>query len=365
MRRFRYKSILHFGTLQFDGNHSAYFRQNTEKLVVYYVMPRKGKVPNMVRLYIRSKLIEEKKFYSPSNFFLCYFILYINFVRILMKYFSGNEKFYVICGHPLFSFFKSILKIFRNYELVYFVGDYYPGHSILNIIYRTVFNYYHKQIKYRIYISDRLNEIINGKVINNAYVKTIMWGVKPPKKYPQKVKNGLKLCFIGTIRQSHGLEIVLEVLKERKNIQAKILGPCEDNLFRTYLKIIKEYGIEKQVYFPNKFYDMEELAKEVTDCHIGVAFYDVLQAPYYSDPGKVKTYAQLGLPILMTDAAQIVRYIVKFNAGEIVQENVESIMKGIDLMTKNYPSYIKGLKKFNSFFNYKKYYEDKFSFLEN
>ncbi len=365
MKEYRYKNILHFGTLQFDGNHIEYFRANTEKLIVYYVMPRKGKEPNRVRFYLKGNLFDEKVFYSPDNFFLCYFYLYFNFLRILYWYFSRKEKFYIICGHPLFSFFKGTLQIFRKYELVYFVGDYYPGYSLLNIIYRTIFNYYHKQIKYRLYISDRLNKIINGTVIDNEHIKTIMWGVKPPKKYATYTGGLLTLCFIGTIRETQGLKIVIELLRTKKDIKVKILGPCEERLFIKYKKLIATYKIEKQVYFPNKFFNMEQLEKETAECHIGVALYDVIEAPYYSDPGKVKTYAQLGLPILMTDAAQVVKYIVKFNAGEIVQEHIESVVKGIELIKGNYQLYIKGLKKFNNYFNYKSYYPERFSFLES
>ena len=107
MKTYRYKSILFFGSLQFCGNLIEYFTEHSEKLVVYYIMPRHDAAQNMVRVYKNGVLEKEEKFYSPENIFLCYSLLYINYIKILFTDFTGKENFYVICGHPLFSFFNS------------------------------------------------------------------------------------------------------------------------------------------------------------------------------------------------------------------------------------------------------------------
>src|SRR6266480_3277228 len=172
MTKFRYKNILFFGSLQFCGNLIEYFMENTEKLVVYYIMPRNASAQNMARIYKKGILQEQQKFYSPNNIILCYLMLYLNYLIILFKYFKRGDTFYIICGHPLFSFFNSFWKFFRNFKIVYFVGDYYPGTNYLNIIYRYVTNYYHKKSTYRTYLSDRLNQVMNGRVINTKNIKT-------------------------------------------------------------------------------------------------------------------------------------------------------------------------------------------------
>lgn len=362
IKTLRYRNILLFGSLQFCGNIVEYFSENTEKLVVYYLMPRKGREPNMVRLFLQGNVKEEKVFYSPSTFLLCYIVLYGNFVWILFRYFSRNEKFFVICGHPLFSFFKSILRLFRQYKIVYFVGDYYPRRSLVNVIYQTVSHYYHDRACYRTYISDRLNKKYNRKVINTRNVKTVMWGINPSVYRDKDPRRALQLCFIGAIRPSHGLLLALELLKEKKDMKIKVLGTCEESLFKEYKKVIQKWGIEKQVYFPNRF--ILQLEEEAGNCHIGVALYTLNEGTYYADPGKVKAYAQLGLPIIMTDAAEVAEYIKKFKAGEIVTSQKSSILQAILSIQENYPTYIQGLKKFNAYFNYKTYYPPRFAFLE-
>lgn len=341
-----------------------YFIEHTEKLVIYYIMPRGGKEQNLVRCYDKKRMIYEKKFFSPGKMVLCYLLLYLNFIRIIFKFYSSKEKFYFICGHPLFSFLKSFLNIFRHFEVVYFVGDYYPGPKLLNIIYHFLSQHYHDRCRFKSYLSDRLNKIYNKKVINNNNIKTIMWGVKPAGIFPKDFNQGIKLCFIGAIRESHGLELLFKLLKFDRQLKVKILGTCEKNLFYKYQKIIKNFNLNSQIYFPNRFLSDSELESESKDCHIGMALYNSDSGTRYSDPGKIKTYAQLGLPVIMTDTAEIVKYIKKFKAGEIVRRNISAINKAIYKIYNDYSSYQAGLKEFNDFFNYQVYYSKRFKFLE-
>lgn len=363
MKKFRYKTILMQGTLQYAGHIVEYFIENTDKLVVYYVMPRGSKESNMVRLYNKGKKIHEKELISSDNIILCYLLIYLNFLSILFGYFKRGERFFLLSAHPIFFFFRSILKLFRAYECVYFVGDYYPGNNIINVLYRTISQHYHDQTKYRTYISDRLNKKLNGKVINDAFVKTMMWGVKPPLHYRECQDGKKMLCFIGAIRESHGLRLVFNVLKERRDLFIKILGTCDKELFKEYDEIIHSLNIKKQVDFPNRF--IEDLEDATKDCFIGIALYDVTSGTYYADPGKVKAYAQLAMPIVMTDVSETVRYIKRFKAGEIVEENVASVSKAIDAIFARYDTYVDGLKRFNRYFNYRTYYTHAYKFLEN
>lgn len=363
MKEFRYKSIFMQGSLQFCGNIVEYFVENTEKLVVFYVMPRTGNEQNLIRLYNKGKLVEEKVVKSSKNLILCYICIYYNFVKILFSYFSRNEKFFVLAAHPLFLYFRSFLNLFRSYECVYSVDDYYPGYNPINVMYRIIAKYYHDRSRFRTYISDRLNKKMNGRIMQNKYIKTVMWGIKPPKTYKKQANRPITLCFIGAIRESHGIKLALDLLLKQKGLKIKILGTCPSHLFKKYQKLIKAYGISDRVYFPNKF--TENLEQEVKDCHMGIALYDIRSGSYYSDPGKVKTYAQLGLPIVMTDVAEVAGYLIKFKAGVVVDERVESVWKGIQRIYKSYLVYMQGLERFNQYFTYTTYYARVFRFLEH
>ena len=227
--------------------------------------------------------------------------------------------------------------------------------------------HYHDKILYGCYLSDRINKKLNGKILNTPYRRTIMWGVdaKPIKR--ESNKYNFSFLFVGQITDSQGLDFFYEFLKSHKEYSIKIIGICDEALYKKHQKLIKDYDIINQVYFPNKFFSNEELEKISKSCHVGVALYKLskLNATYYTDPGKIKTYAQLGLPILMSDISAIASYIKKFNAGEVITLNKKSIYDGIVKIRNNYDSYTDGLEKFNRFFYYESYYRRLFSFLEN
>lgn len=363
MKKFRYKRILLLASLQFCGNIVEYFSQNSEKLVVFFVMPRVQNNPNLIRVYQRGRLGQEKKLISSSNFFLYYFLVYFHYLRIIFGYFSPQEKFYFIHGHPLFFFFNSLLKKLRKFEMVYWIGDYYPPHGLWLRFYRWLVFFYHQRTKYTIYLSDRINKKMNGKVIDKENKKTVMWGVMPSVGYQKRAPDDfIVLCFIGLVKESQGLPRLFRVLKENKKVKLKVLGFCPEDLYQKYTKMIREMKIIDQVYFPNKF--IENLEEETKDCQIGVALYRDDPVTYYTDPGKVKTYTQLGLPVMMSDISVITNYIKEFKAGEVVGREMKSINKAIEKIKNDYQEYIRGVERFNNYFYYNIYYKKAFQFLE-
>ncbi len=366
-QQYYYKNIFLYASLQFCGNIEKYFQENTETLLVFHVLPRQGNAFNLARRYEKGILVKEEKVTSSSNIILYYFLWYYHYLSLLLKHFSKEKKIHVISFHPLSFFFSRIQKMLRNITFVYWVGDYFPGNNPINIFYRNVSKFYHKKIRYKGYLSDRLNEKMNGKIVNTLEVKTIMWGVIPlPKKPVKKINNNLQLGFVGVMRNSQGIEFLIEAVGKISNVSLRLLGPCAAELYEKYATIIKKYHIEKRVYFPNKILYGDALQKEIEKCHIGVALYDVSSetTTFYADPAKVKTYAQYGLPILMTDAADIANYIKRFHAGEIVTQEIGSVQEAVEKITNNYEAYLYGVKAFTDYFNYEKYYKKRFAFLE-
>jgi glycosyltransferase involved in cell wall biosynthesis len=365
MRTFRYKNILLFSSPQFSGNISEYFIEHTEKLIIYVTMPRFNNKFNLVRHYNNGKLVSEKKVISSGNVFLYYFYWYCTYLNCLLICFSRQEKFFVITWQPYFFFGGTIQKLIRKISFVYWVGDYFPPVTPTLRLYEKIKKYYATQIPYVCYLSDRINMKMNGRVVDTKFKKTIAWGVKPNTE-ERKIGKKFILCFIGVIKPSQGLEVLLKAVQQIKTVELKILGSGNDTYVQKYKKLIDEYDIKNRVFFPNKMYYDKQIAAEVKDCSIGVALYDVNKnsATYYADPGKIKTYAQYGLPILMTPIADVEKYINKFFAGEIVSQDIKDVERAIQLMKKKYKKYTKGIADFNSFFDYEKYYKEKFAFLE-
>lgn len=366
-KKYRYKNLFLYSSLQFCGNIEEYFVENTEKLVVFIIMPRLKHECNFIRLYKKGELIEEKKIRFSQNIILYYLLWYFYQMSFLMRYFSRQEQVFVITFHPISFFGMSLQKMLRRIEYVYWIGDYFPPVNLSLRLFERLKKYYHDKVLYSCYLSDTINKKLNGKILNTFYRKTIMWGVdaKSIKRKPNKYN--FSFLFVGQVTDSQGLDFFYEFLKSHKEYSIKIIGICDEVLYEKHQKLIENYSIGNQVYFPNKFFANEELEEVSESCHAGVALYKVskLNATYYTDPGKIKTYAQLGLPILMSDISAIATHVKKFNAGEVVALNNKSIYEGIMKIRNNFESYVKGIIKFNQFFYYRTYYKRLFSFLEN
>lgn len=356
-----------YASLQFCGNIEEYFYKNTEKLLVYIVMPRLKNEFNLLRVYEKGDLIQEKKVLSSSNIFLYYFLWYLGQIFFMLKYFSHKEEVVLIGGHPISFLGMFIQRLFRKITFVYFVGDYFPSTTITLSFFEKLKKFYHERMEYAVYLSDRINNKMNGKTMNTYNKKTVMWGVKPKNVERSLPKDFCSLLFVGLIKESQGLEFLLRFLKDHGKYRLSIIGICEDQLFRQFQKTITKYSLNNRVFFPNKFFTDLELDNFSKTCHIGIALYDTSRksSTYYTDPGKVKAYAEMGLPIIMSNTSAIAAYIKKFNAGKIVRIEKESLRKAIIEISDNYQLYKKGVKSFNNFFSYERYYQKSFSFLES
>lgn len=358
-----------YSTLQFCGNIEEYFAKNTKKLVVFVVLPRIKVKFNFLRVYKEGKLIDEKKVKFSENIFLYYFLWYFYYLFFVLKYFSRKEKFIVFAGHPISFFGMSLQKILRNVEFAYWIGDYFPPINITMVLFERLKKYYHDKVKFSYYLSDRINVMFNSQLMNTRNRKTVMWGIKtPPLILKEKKSKKIIICFIGVLRDSQGIEKLLQAVRDIKEVYLKILGQSTSNqLFNKYRNLIKEYQIENRVYFPNKAFYENDLKDQIKDCLIGIAPYEVIKtsATYYADPAKIKTYTTLGLPVIMTKISDIAGYIEKFGSGEVIEDDIEELKNAIIKIKKNYVTYLKGVKKFNSYFNYEKYYPAKFIGLEN
>lgn len=361
---FRYKNIFMYASLQFCGNVEEYIAKNTQKLVVFIVQPRIKNKGNLLRVYKEGSIIEQKEIELSENIFLYYFLWYINYIKFIFKYFTREDKVVVMTSHPISFFGMIIQRLLRNVRF-FFWTEYFPRANLLLRLFDDLKNFYHKRVDFAGYFGDRVNKLMNGKVVNTKKRKTILWGVKPRIIREGIPQGPLTMLFVGVIKEFQGLDLVFSFLKKNKEYKLNIIGVCDDRLYKKYKKLFAEYRITNQVYFPNRFIPKEELEEISKKCFVGVAPYltGSMYGTYYIDPGKTKEYAELGLPIIMSNTSVIAPYVKKFNAGEVIKRDVGSLRIAIEKIKKNYDIYLGGLKRFNDHFYYEKYYGEKFSFL--
>lgn len=364
--KFRYKNVFLYASLQFCGNIEEYFAKNTRKLVVFIVQPRIKNRGNLLRVYKEGSIIEQKEIQLSENIFLYYFLWYVNYIKFIFKYFTRTDKVVVVTSHPISFFGMGIQRLLRSVRFFFWI-EYFPRANITLRLFDDLKNFYHKRVDFAGYFGDRVNELMNGKVVNTKKRRTILWGVKP-----RIIRKGIPqgppiMLFVGVIKESQGLNLIFSFLKENKEYKLNIIGVCDDKLYKKYKKLLALYRITNQVYFPNKFIPSRELEVISKKCFVGVAPYltGSMHGTYYIDPGKIKEYAELGLPIIMSNTSTIVPYIKKFKAGEVIKRDVGSLRIAIEKIKKNYDIYLGGLKRFNDYFYYEDYYAQNFAFLED
>lgn len=368
MNKMYYKNIFIYSSLQSTGNAEKYFAAHTEKLVVFVLTSRQEPNSNLLRIYKKGKLTQEKKIILlTTNIFLYYFLWYINYIGVILNYFTRKEKVIVISWHPISFFGMFLQKIVRNIDFLFWDGDYFPPVKLSLVLYEKLKKHYNSKVKYALYQTDLINEKMNGRVLNTNYRKTLTWGVIPRNVKRKFDGKKFTILFVGVVRESQGLEFLFEFLKTHKEYSLKVLGFCTDKLYQKYQTIIKKNKIDRQVYFPNRFFSDEELEKESINCQIGIALYDMdwKNATYYTDPGKVKTYASLGLPIIMSDVSAVVPFIKRFECGKVIKKEYGELENALLDINKNYEKYLAGVAKFNRYFYYETYYKRRFRFLES
>ena len=367
MGKFRYKNILLYTSHQWCGNIEEYFSQNSEKLLAFLIMPRVQNKDNVLRIYEKGKLVEEENINLSENIFLYYFLWYIHYIKAIFTHVPRNERLVVISHHPYPFLFMTFQKLFRKLTFVYWIADYFPPINLVLRLFEKFKAFYHNNIDYACYLGDGVNNIMNGKIMTTDRKRTIIWGVKPKNIKRNFMETKHTLLYVGVVRPTVGLEIAYEFLKANKTYNLKIIGVCDEALYKRQIAMIENYGIDKQVYFPNRFFFDDELNEISKKCFVGIALYsiDSTSTIYYADPGKVKAYTEMGLPVIMTKTSSIAPYIEKFKAGELIGRDPISFGKAINMVLKNYNRYLNGIEKFNKYFYFEDYYGKNFKFLEN
>jgi hypothetical protein len=368
--RYFYKNIFYIGSLLWAGNILEYYINHTEKLVVFYLLPRYEKQQNFVEVFIKGKLKNRYVLNSPKNIFIQYFFLPFQIIFVIKKYFNKNEFFYAVTYHPILFPIKFLLKSTRKFVIVFWIADYIKKGSYSQRLFQFLTSVYQRKNNYNLYLSNRINSIMNGRVRNTDTDHTAMLGVKTFQHILSNSKrriNKIRLLYIGVVKESHGITEIINLIGKNDKIEISILGKCNNQLYIKYLNEIAIKNLSNRIYFPNKYFSDKEILIHAKKSHIGIALYpdNSDNIHYFADPGKVKYYCQLGLPVILSNSSEVSTYIKKFHAGEIIKLNIESLSIAINRISSNYSFYLHGLEKFCNYFNYEIYYRKKMIFMEN
>jgi len=167
-------------------------------------------------------------------------------------------------------------------------------------------------------------------------------GTDPKEVLPLEKVDRYLVGFVGHLREGMGVELLISSFPEiRKRLpRAKLLiigsGPIEARL-RELSKGID--GIEMTGYMG----DINEVYRRLSHCAIAVAPYEAGSISQYTDPGKVKVYLSVGLPMVISKVPQVASEIDCERCGIAVEPGnkpqlVEAITKLLsdELLLRDY-----------------------------
>lgn len=181
---------------------------------------------------------------------------------------------------------------------------------------------------------------MNPKVYNRQYtVPSCIWFYKA-KRLPFSKINRKKIVYRGSLFDYMGVDLIIKamprILKKIPGVKFEIVG---DGEVRAYLeKLIKDLGISKNVIFHGLVTDRIKLEKILSDSALGVATFNtsiIDEKIKNADPGKIKDYMLMGMPVLTTEAISYSKKLIESKCGIIVRYNVVSVVNAVVKLLAN------------------------------
>lgn len=344
----------------------------------FYKLDNK-KTYNTLSIYKNGKLIDKRSmFYLSIPQKLVFLLLpirsLINFLQMSFYSYWLKNKFGKIDIYFSVNAFTAwvgniLKKIGLVKKTVFWIWDYYPPIHQSKII--TLIRYIYWQFdKIGIhadkvaFVSNKLYQLRKdmGIIPDNLNHLIIPIGTDKFSKIPQRKINPVTLGFIGVLKKSQGLDVVFnsgqKLAKVFPKIKFEVIGSGPDE---KYFKLRARKSPVK-----TKFYGYlagESFNDVLRRCTIGIATYipDPSNVSYYGDPGKVKRYLSLGIPVITTNVSEFSKELVKNNAGIIIDiTKPEEIINAVKVITANYQQFSKNALGLSNKFYYKKIYPEMF-----
>lgn len=190
-----------------------------------------------------------------------------------------------------------------------------------------------KRIIEKIY---KLNNIISVSNVSPRVIQDI-----------QETNRDDYIVYQGYMSEKRRVSDLLNILKYLpKNIKLKLLGTGPD--LPLYKEIVSDLSLDERVLFFGMI-PYSELLKESKNCKVGFVSYSMEGLNnYYCSPNKIYEYAQIGLPMLVTQQPFLKQIILKYNIGEVLDSSIsyEDQAKLIQKIINNFEEYQQGMESF-------------------
>jgi len=143
-----------------------------------------------------------------------------------------------------------------------------------------------------------------------------------------------RIAFLGNVGPHHGLDMMLEVLPEiidvipDVNLRVIGTGPEEKNM----RSAVRAKGLDSNVTFYGYVEDRREVYRILSGCAIGLATYkpaSEFDVNRYLDPGKIRMYMAVGLPVIISRGPYFTEVIKRYSAGFVVDYDAAQVQKAL------------------------------------
>ncbi len=360
-RRYRYESVFAHASFQFCGHIDEYLIANTRHLTLLRTQTRFGKGGHLLERYEEGRLVEERRLRSSNNIFLYYLLWAFHHNRELWRC-SHRVKGLTVAlfTHPVGCFGMGVHRLLGRVKCAFWVWDWFPPTSLPLKIYAVVVRYYVKRVDFAYALTQGIADKIDGNV------SVVMLGMKRLPCADVDRSGSRRILVVGQLRHGQGIEAALDFLAEHLEYSLTLLGAAANGFEQVIEERIRNCNLADRVEFPNRFVSQEELSDAAAKCFCGLALYDTSPGNFthYADPGKVKSYIEMGLPVVMTRISEIAPYVEKFKAG-VVLDSITDLPDAVVRIADNLSAYADGACNLATYFDFQNYYSKGFCLIGN
>jgi glycosyltransferase involved in cell wall biosynthesis len=337
---------------------------------------------NKITVYKNGKIISQKYMYYmaiPQS--LVYLLVPVrsamNALQIILNIVKLRRKYGKIDIFFSVNAFTSVIGMFLQklglvHYTVFWVWDYYPmnfTNPIVNIM-RWIYWQFDKYATLctdkTVYLNQRLANIRISKSIIKKNTKIIKIPIATGKLYIHKKKSieEVSLGFMGVLKKSQGLNMIFDnehlLLHSFPRLQLHIVGSGPDEDY--YRKRAKETAINYTFHGP---LSDEKTSEVLSKCTVAIALYspEDSNVSRYGDPGKVKFYLDISLPIITTNMFEFSEELEKSKAGIVIRHgDGKQLVRAMKRILNQYSKYTKNATKLHDTYYYKDLYPKMFDF---
>lgn len=299
--------------------------------------------------YRNNKVSEFKKAYHWKFYWPLLYIKDILYTFFWCLKFRQKIDIYFASGNlnPLAGII--LRKMGRVRRVVYQSLDYYPK-RFDNIF----FNWLYFQLdKFCVRFSDEtwnVNSAIAGarhkkmdmntEVFNRQYkVPGCIWFYKI-KRLPFSQVNRNKIVYRGTLLDFMGVDLAINamplILKKIPNLVFEVVGIGKDK--ERLENLAKQLRVSQSVIFHGFVKGRQEMEKVLSDAALGIATFNTSildDKVRNSDPGKIKDYMLMGMPVITTDAVYYHQKITEKRCGVVIKYDPVRLAEAVIKLLQN------------------------------